>query len=199
MRFLENMKERFTTKEYDNKAKIALYKIEQLEEILQLCPSSINSQPWKFFFVTDLEIKQKLAKASLFNEQNVIDCDTLVVFTRIDNISLFEKQLSEEMNEDFIQYYNQYIKTKSQNSIRHWFEKQVYLSLGIFISACADLKIDTTPMEAIKNFEYDSILELKDYHTIAAVAIGYENRRDRNQHCKKAKLRRNFHHIIERV
>ena len=50
---LQLMKERYTTKKYDVSKKINFNIIEELKQILHLTPSSINSQPWKFHFVSD--------------------------------------------------------------------------------------------------------------------------------------------------
>ena len=50
------MEQRYTTKKYDVSKKIENQKIEELKEILRLSPSSINSQPWKFTFVSDKEL-----------------------------------------------------------------------------------------------------------------------------------------------
>ncbi|MEN9487259.1 MAG: hypothetical protein RIR56_947, partial [Bacteroidota bacterium] len=47
MDFLELMQQRYTTKKYNPTEKINSEKIEQLKQILQLSPSSINGQPWK--------------------------------------------------------------------------------------------------------------------------------------------------------
>ncbi|MEN4761865.1 nitroreductase family protein [Chryseobacterium sp. C39-AII1] len=51
MSFLEKMKSRYTVKKYNPQGIISEEKIQQLKEILQLSPSSINSQPWNFVFV----------------------------------------------------------------------------------------------------------------------------------------------------
>ena len=93
MSFLENMQQRYTTKLYDPSKKIDADKIGDLKKILQLTPSSINSQPWQFTFVSDKKTRSELAKASFFNEKKIIDCDTLVVFNRIDSIENFENQI----------------------------------------------------------------------------------------------------------
>ena len=50
MNFLELAKNRYTTKSYRNE-KISEDKIQKLKEILRLAPSSINCQPWKFYFI----------------------------------------------------------------------------------------------------------------------------------------------------
>ena len=58
---------------------------------------------------------------------------------------------------------------------------QVYISLGFFLSACASMGIDSTPMEGIVNTEYDRLLNEPEYTTLFAVAIGYRNPEDSNQ------------------
>ena len=69
MNFLELATTRYTTKSYQDK-RIEKKTIEALKEILRLSPSSINSQPWQFLFVSDEKLKnESLAKLSLMNEQ----------------------------------------------------------------------------------------------------------------------------------
>jgi len=53
MNFLELAQQRYTTKKYNPTQKITNEEIETLKQILQLSPSSINSQPWHFTFVAD--------------------------------------------------------------------------------------------------------------------------------------------------
>jgi nitroreductase/dihydropteridine reductase len=60
MSFLEKMKSRYTVKKYNPQGTISEEQIQQLKEILHLSPSSINSQPWNFVFVSDPETKNSL-------------------------------------------------------------------------------------------------------------------------------------------
>lgn len=189
MSFIQSMQERYTTKLYDNSKKISPKKIEELKEILHLSPSSINSQPWKFSFVSDTATKEKLAGASFFNDKKILNCDTVVVFSRIDNIAMFEKQIAETLPQGAVDYYNQFIKTQPEHQIKSWFDRQVYLALGVLLSACAEMKIDSTPMEGIEPEKYNKILDLNNYHTLAAVAIGYRDTEDFNQVEKTPKSR----------
>ena len=96
MSFIESMHNRYTTKTFDSSKKIKRNIIQELKEILRLSPSSINSQPWKFTFISDNETKQMLANVSWLNTNKVLDSDMVVVFSRINNIDLFEKQIEEE-------------------------------------------------------------------------------------------------------
>lgn len=199
MSFLDIMKLRYTTKEYDHSKKLDQSKIEELKEILRLCPSSINSQPWKFIFVQDEKMKNEIAKASFFNDQKVLNCDSVVVFTSIVNITEFEKEISERLPEGAMGYYNKFIKPLSEHQIKSWMEKQVYLALGVFLSACADMNIDATPMEGIDTEKYNTILNLSGYTTLVAVAIGFRDTEDSNQPHITPKRRKDINQVIQSI
>ncbi|WP_046758303.1 nitroreductase family protein [Kordia jejudonensis] len=199
MSFITSMQQRYTTKKYNDSKKIAVEKIEELKEILRLSPSSINSQPWKFTFVSDSEVKEKLSKVSWLNTEKVVDSDTVIVFSRIDDTSLFEQQIEATLPKGAVDYYKEFIKPKPDAEIKAWFDKQVYLSLGILLSACAEMGIDATPMEGIEPDNYDKILGIKNYKTLAAVAIGYRHEDDGNQPSKNPKSRRNISEVVKTV
>lgn len=199
MSFLELAKRRYTTKRYNAKEKIIDEKIQQLKEILRLSPSSINSQPWKFIFVSDEKTKQELASVSFFNEQKINEASHLVVFSVIDSIENFEEQIRQNLPEGAVNYYNNFIRPLPEAEIKSWLAHQVYLSLGFFLSACSSLEIDNSPMEGIKNEEYNKILQLNGYKTLFAVAIGYRNPDDSNQPSIKPKSRLASEAIIHSI
>ena len=169
------MQHRYTTKKYNSAKKIEPKQIEELKQILQLAPSSINSQPWKFTFVSDKETKQKLSEVSWINTPKVLDCDTVVVFSRINNLYLFEELIEQDLPKGAVDYYKEFVKPQPEEQTKAWFDKQVYLALGVFLSACAEMGIDSTPMEGIEPKKYDEILNQTDYSSLAAVAIGYRD------------------------
>lgn len=197
MNFLELAKNRYTTKKYAKNRKISTEKIEELKQILRLSPSSINSQPWKFIFVSDDKIKEKLASSAVWNAEKINDASHLVVFSVIDNIDLFEHRIKNEFEESIVNYYLNNVKAKGEVYTKSWLQHQVYLSLGFFLSACASLGIDSTPMEGITNDEFDETLGLKNYKTLFAVAIGYRNTEDINQPFLTNKIRRPVEEVIQ--
>ncbi|CVK16733.1 nitroreductase / dihydropteridine reductase [Apibacter mensalis] len=197
MDFLQLAKTRYTTKLYDPTKKVSEENIQKLKEILRLSPSSINSQPWNFIFISDPTLKDQLAGASEFNSQKIKDCSHIIVFSACDNIKKFEEGMPNYLPEGSMEYYNQVIKPQSEFEIKSWFQKQVYLSLGFFLSACADLGIDSTPMEGIEAKKYNEILNLKDYTTLFAVTIGYRNPEDQNQPTVNPKSRLAVDKIIQ--
>ena len=199
MSFIASMQQRYTTKKYDPSKKISAQHIEELKQIARLSPSSLNSQPWKFTFVSDAATKQKLSKVSWINTAKVIDCDTLVVFSRINDLQLFEENIEKELPKGAVDYYKEYIKPLSEENIKVWFDKQVYLAVGVFLSACAEMGIDSTPMEGVEPENYDKILGQKDHATLMAIAIGYRSDDDANQPSKKPKSRRDMDDVVASV
>lgn len=199
MSFIKSIQNRYTTKKYDNSKKIEQQKIEELKETLRLCPSSINSQPWQFLFVSDEQKKQELAKVSYFNKEKVEECGTIIVFSRIDNIAYFEEYVNTNLSTSTIGYYNKFLKSLPEAQLKSWFDRQVYIALGVFLSACAEMQIDSTTMEGIETEKYDKILELKDYKTLFAVAIGYRDESDENQLHKVPKRRKTLDEVIKSI
>lgn len=197
--FLDLAKSRYTTKKYNPNDKLPEEKIQVLKEILRLSPSSINSQPWKFSFVSDERIKSELAEVSYFNKPKVLDASHLVVFSVINDIDKFEKHVRENLPEGSNGYYDKFIKPMSESEIKSWMSNQVYLSLGYFLSACASLEIDSTPMEGIENDKYDAILQLEGYKSLFAVTIGNRAEDDGNQPTLKPKSRLALEDVIQSI
>jgi Nitroreductase len=199
MSFLEKMKTRYTTKKYNPNGKINKETIEQLKQILSLSPSSINSQPWKFTFVTDAGTKLKFADISRHNKEKIINCGAMVIFQVIDDVNSFEKQIEENLPEGSVNYYKTYIQPQGEAQIKIWLSRQVYISLGIFLAACAEMNIDSTPMEGIENDKYDAVLNSLGYQTLFAVTIGTRDGADANQPAVKPKARLNPELVIQEI
>ncbi|PWN65099.1 NAD(P)H-dependent oxidoreductase [Chryseobacterium phosphatilyticum] len=181
MNFLDQMKKRYTVKKYNPNGKIGEEQISALKEILNLSPSSINSQPWNFIFVNGDILKKQLAEKSYFNKGKVLDSSHLIVFQVLRDTESFEKQIEENLPEGSINYYNTMVKPQGETAIQSWLAHQVYLSLGVLLSACAAMGIDSTPMEGIEPDGYDVILNSDKYKTLFAVAIGERDETDANQ------------------
>ncbi|EJL71027.1 nitroreductase family protein [Chryseobacterium populi] len=199
MNFLEKMKTRYTVKKYNPQGAISSEQINQLKEILNLSPSSINSQPWNFVFVNDPGVKEQLAEASYFNKGKVLDSSQLIVFQVIKNTEDFERQIEENLPEGSVNYYRTMVKPKGEEAIKSWLGHQVYLSLGVLLSACAAMGIDSTPMEGIETDKYDEILKNGAYETLFAVVIGERSENDSNNPVVTPKRRLESEKIILEV
>ncbi|MDO1511796.1 nitroreductase family protein [Maribacter confluentis] len=199
MDFKTLAEERYTTKIFDASKKIPETQIEELKHILKLSPSSINSQPWLFSFISNEEIKNSLAEASFFNAPKIKNASHLVVFSVMDNLERFEKHVEDNLAEGSINYYKQFIKEQPADTTITWLTHQVYLSLGFFLAACAAMKIDSTPMEGIEPLKYKKVLKLKDHKVLFAVAIGYRDNADKNQPSINGKSRLTVDKVVESI
>ncbi len=196
MKFTEALRLRYATKQYDTTKPLDSSTITDLGEILRLSPSSINSQPWHFTFVTDKLTKSELAKSSFFNRERIEEAPLLIVFSIYKDIDLFENRILRELPEPNVEYYNIVIKPKGEEYIRCWFTSQLYLSLGVLLSGCAAMGLDSTPMEGIDSKMYDAILGQKEYQATFAVAVGYRSAADKNQPEITPKRRRDTTDVI---
>lgn len=199
MSFLDIAKSRYTTKKYDPSKKIDNATIDELKEILRFSPSSINSQPWKFTFISDEETKKELAKVSYHNESKVNDASHVIVFSVLEEVKDFEDKNLPLLPERASLYFNRVLKSKSDSEIKRWMACQVYVSLGYFLSACACMGIDSTAMEGIQLEEYDRILNQDGYKTLFGVAIGYRDKEDENQPVVTPKFRLDADNVIRTI
>lgn len=179
MSFLDLAKSRYATKKYDPTKKISEEQIEELKKIIRLSPSSINSQPWKFTFITNEAVKSELASESYMNENSIKDVGLLVVFSVMENIEHFEKRNLSVLPEAWVTgFYEPMIKSNGDLAVKSWMENQVYLSLGYFLSACVSMGLDATPMEGINREAYKQILKQDGYAPLFAVTVGYADKSD---------------------
>lgn len=199
MDFRTFAEKRYTTKKYDASKKISEAQIEDLKHILKLSPSSINSQPWLFTFISRSKTKNALADASFFNAPKVKDASHLVVFSVMENLERFERHVEENLAVGSINYYRQFIKEQPSEKTINWLTQQVYLSLGFFLAACAAMEIDSTPMEGIEPEKYKEILGVPDQKVLFAVAIGFRDPEDPNQPSIKEKSRLAVEKVITTI
>ena len=127
------------------------------------------------------ELKKQLADVSKHNTERVLQCSHLVVFNVVNNLEFFEKQISENLPEGAINYYKTYLKPRPEEEIKSRMKNQIYISLGVFLAACASMEIDATPMEGIENEKYTEILGLENHFTTFAVCLGKRDSEDSNQ------------------
>ena len=74
MSILDTIRARSTAKHYNAGKPISDKDLAALREVLRLCPSSVNLQPWHFFEASTREAREKLLPAIMdFNRDRVLD------------------------------------------------------------------------------------------------------------------------------
>lgn len=199
MNILELIKKRYSTKKYNANKAIPQEKIEDLKEILRLTPSSINIQPWKFTFVQNPEIKAQLAAVSMHNTEKINQAHLLVVFSVADDLDAFQEIVDTELPEARRDWYNQIKANTPEADLKTWLTKQVYIALGVGLTASIALGLDSTAMEGIETDKYRDILKMTVYKPLFAMAVGYASEDDFNRIEVSPKSRRTLDSVVETV
>lgn len=206
---LDTLKWRYATKAFNPDKKIPTEIWDAIEESLILTPSSFGLQPWKFVIVTDPEVKARLLPNS-WNQQQVVDCSHLVVFTAQAPVS--DKELDAFINRTHevrggdkadLQFYRDmmggFVSNMNDAQLLTWAKAQVYIALGQLMASAAALGVDACPMEGINPAEYDKILGLEGtgYFTTVACPLGY--RSDEDKYATLPKVRYTKEQMIQHI
>jgi len=205
---LAQLQWRYATKKFDPSRKIPDDVWQTLEQSLVLSPSSFGMQPWKFFVVTDAAIRQQLLPAS-WNQVQVTEASHLVVFARKEGVTeadvdRYLQRMAEvrSTSVDAFAGLRKMIVGFSQSASFNaatWADKQVYLALGVFLTATAMMGVDACPIEGFLPSKYDEILGLKakGYASVVVAAAGYRAADDK--YAVLPKVRFDTGDVIERV
>ncbi len=197
--FIENSNWRYATKKFDNTKKLSSDDLEKLLEAIRLSASSYGLQPYKVLIIENPETRAKLQPAS-WGQTQIVDASHLIVFanyTKLDNeeIDSFLNNISKtrEISLESISEYGNFMKgaigQKTDAEKNTWNQKQAYIALANLMSAAAEMKIDSTPIEGFIPEQYNEILGLDKLNLNAAVVatVGYRHQDDVTQHYKKVR------------
>ena len=197
---------RYATKKFDASKEVSTEDLEKLLEAIQLTASSYGLQPYEIIVVKDAALREELKKAS-WDQTQITDSSEIIVFankTHITN-SYVDSYLQDIAQTRGLKLENlEGLKGMLESTIlkldpedqNAWAAKQAYIALGNLLSAAANLRIDTCPMEGFDAARYDELLNLKDKGLTTAViaTIGYRSEEDSTQFA--AKVRKSKHDLI---
>src|SRR5690554_5990510 len=103
--YIEALTTRYTTKKFDPDRRLDAETVQAVKDILQLSPSSTNSQPWHFVIAGTDEGRQRVAKAAhgvyAFNASKICDASHVVVLcTKTDIDTEYTTQVLEQEERD---------------------------------------------------------------------------------------------------
>lgn len=201
--------QRYTAKAYDDSRRLGEADLAQLQTLLQLAPSSVNSQPWHFIFAGSSEAKARIARVGAheqyaYNGPKIIRASHLVILCVRTDLSeehlaavlaqetadgRFADEAARQMGGKVRAGYVALHKEVLQD-LPHWMEKQVYIALGSLLLGAATLGIDATAMEGLDFAALDAELGLADkgLRALVAVCLGYHSDEDFNADLPKSRL-----------
>ncbi len=199
MQLIENLAWRYATKKMDATKKVSDTDIEKIKEAVQLTASSYGLQPYKVLDIRDADLRAQL-QPFCWNQSQITEASHLWIFCNqvtvtgkdIDAFIALKAKTSGidiEQLEGYGTFMKGKIKEKTNEEVFNWTAKQAYISLGTALAACAELKIDSTPMEGFEADKVNELLQLNEQGLNASVllAIGYRSAEDASQHAKKVR------------
>ena len=195
MEILDILRSRYTTKTYDSTFHLSDKQLEDIKEMLRLCPSSINSQPWAFELIGESETKILLAQHSYSNKERIEQASHLLIIYNYRDVATFEAERIAMLSEGAQEFYRNKIASHGEASVLGWMRSQAYIALGVALTGLASMELDSmeldsTPMEGIDLEAYDQILHHGKYRPVLAIAIGKRSDDDSNQPTITPKQRR---------
>lgn len=197
---LNELEWRYATKKFNPSKKISETQFKELLETLRLAPSSFGLQPWKFIVVKDDALRQRI-KTVAWNQSQVVDASHLIVLCvpkKIDEayVKNFVAQIAKVRNlpiESLKSYEDMmlgFIKSHSEEWLSNWMKRQLYIAFGFLMYACAQVRIDSCPMEGFDPSEVDKLLKLSErgLESVALCPIGYRADDDSYASLKKVRF-----------
>lgn len=189
MSFIENLNWRYATKEFDGR-EIPLDVLKKIFAAIQFCPSSFGLQPYRVVVIKNGEFKEQLNSLSFWNQKQIKTCSHLLIFCADLDIEKRAKDFVGLMpqNQGSSFDYEKEAVNFAKRMGAEWTSKQAYIALGFALAACAELKIDSCPMEAANFSSMKKILELpQNLEPKVLLAIGYRSPNDK--HSSDPKIR----------
>ena len=187
---LEALRWRNATKAFDPSRKLSPQQISTLEQTLVLTPSSFGLQPWRFLFITNPELRQKL-RPHAWNQSQVTDASHLVILAartvisqsdidRFIGVSAAVRHVSTESLSGYQKMIEGFAAGMSPADQLAWNQRQVYIALGNLMTTAAVLGIDTCPIEGFDPNAFDEILGLPalGFRATVLCALGYRSESD---------------------
>ena len=193
MDFEQLLKQRYTTKHYDNTRKVPDETITKILECVRLTPTSVNAQPYHFYVLTGAA-KDSLRPAIMdFNLQRYDGASHAIVIackTGIDEEHLAKVLAAEERDgrlptadikaaqDKSRHYFNNLHVTKGDYTT--WTGKQAYSAFATMVYAAEALGVDSTALEGIEFDQVDELLGLdaKKETCQLIVLLGYRDPND---------------------
>jgi len=179
MSFLSNLEWRYAAKKFDATKKVSDADLEKVLEAIRMTPTSFGMQPYHFYIVTNQEKKIEI-EAAAYHQPQVSTCSHLIVMCARNDLMVVKDEYFDAMSggvskvREKLSGFEQMVAGFLPHASPEWAKKQVYIAQGFALAACAELQIDSCPMEGFDAAAVTKILELPSNLDIAVmIPVGY--------------------------
>lgn len=185
MSFISQLSWRSATKKFDPAKPVSQESLDTVLESIRMAPTSYGLQPFHLTVVSNQELKEKLKGAAWGQEQLSSAPYTIVFSARTDLSARIEEYMNlvsggnAEVRAKLKTYEDMMTSSLSNlslDSAKAWSAKQAYIALGFGMAACAEISLDSCPMEGFDAVEYKKILNLpENLDPVVLLTLGYRS------------------------
>jgi len=188
MSFISNLNWRYATKLFDSSKIVSEENLTKIFDSIILAPTSFGLQPFHVVNVVDKAKREEL-KGFAWAQPQVTDASHFLVFcarndikNRIENYFEIATGGNAELKTAMSQYKGMMDSFEANLPAEYktpWATRQAYIALGFAMAACAELEIDSCPMEGFDPEAFKKALNLPEHiNPVACLAIGYRSDSD---------------------
>ena len=181
--FISQLDWRSAIKIFDDKKQVSDSNLNAIYKAIQMTPTSFGLQPFYVKVIKDKPTLQKMSEAG-WGQKQFTTCTAALVFVAradlADRIEAYFTQVSQGKSEvraqmkDYEGMMKGFAQSKSPEDSKVWAQKQSYIALGFAMAACAELGVDSCPMEGFDPQQFNTILSLPPNHfSTVVLTVGY--------------------------
>lgn len=190
MSLINALEWRSATKQFDTTKEVSKEDLNTLIKAANLAPTSGGMQPFKLIVVKNKALQENLVEDT-FNQTQVAQASHVLVFAIEENMdglvsryidrAIEARNMKREDLQGYADSMNYYIGSMNEETKLSWAKSQAFISLGMVMSAAAELKIDSCPMEGFVPDNYQTKLDLKskELKPVVILPIGYRSTEDK--------------------
>lgn len=183
--FLSQLDWRYAVKAFDPSRKVSDEDLNKILDSIRMTPTSFGLQPYKVMTIQKQDLKDQIQKVS-WDQPQVGTCSYLLVFcadTDVDkhidgylDIASHGDSEAREKMKGYEEMMRGALDRKTPDEKIFWAQKQIYIALGFAMAACAELQVDSCPMEGFSPADLDKVLELPEsLKSTVMLPIGYRD------------------------
>lgn len=179
MTFLSNLEWRYASKKFDTTKKVNEQDLTKILEAIRMTPSSYWLQPYHFYVISNQATKDAIQTVA-WNQQQVGTSSYLIVICARNDLMTLKDEFFEWLSggdaeaRTKLAGFEQMLTGFIPHASSEWAKKQAYITLWFAMAACAELQIDSCPMEGFDPKAVGEILKLPENLEVAVLLpIGY--------------------------
>jgi nitroreductase len=188
MSFISQLNWRYATKSFDTSKKVSPENLSKILEAIKLAPTSFGLQPFHVVNVIDSTKREEL-KGLAWGQPQITEASHLLVFCarkdikqRIEDYFELVTGGDENLKTAMTSYKSMMTGFESDLPEEHkipWATRQAYIAMSFAMAACAELEIDSCPMEGFNPSAFKTVLNLpENIIPVVCLPIGYRSTTD---------------------